>query len=253
MATWAELDAELALWRAAGERPTFWWRDDDAEKPTDALRRLIALTAKHKAPLHLAVIPQGIAPDLKLLLEAAPHVWNMQHGLAHKNHEPKPARASEIGQNRPLEASQADLATGWQMMHAAELPNILPIVVPPWSRIGEKLLPHLAEWGYTGLSAFDHTNKPSPDRRLGIVNGHIEPLRWRPDARFAGEAKTLAQCLNHLRERREGVTDKAEPTGLVTHHLQTPDEVWDFCDALAERLAHAGAQWTEIKTRLPAP
>ena len=71
MTTWADLEAELTLWREAGERPSFWWRDDDTEAPTDALRRLIDLTGKHGAPLHLAVIPAGISPDLAGFLAAA--------------------------------------------------------------------------------------------------------------------------------------------------------------------------------------
>lgn len=251
MATWAELDAELALWRAAGERPTFWWRDDDTQAPTDALRRLIALTAKVGAPLHLAVIPKGTDPELTPFLEAAPHVWCMQHGLVHKNHEPKGARASEIGQNRAIEASQEDLQTGWQLLQAAQLPNLVPILAPPWNRIGDKLIPHLADWGYRGLSCFGPRSTPVPKGPLQIFDGQVEPLRWRPDALFAGEEKTLAQCLDHLRDRRTGVVPKDAPTGLVTHHLQTPDAAWNFCDALAARLAHQGdAEWIALAPRL---
>ena len=82
MATWAELDTELALWQAQGEQPSFWWRDDDTEAPTQALARLIELSAKYDAPLHLAVIPADIHRDLADILRAAPHVWCLQHGFA---------------------------------------------------------------------------------------------------------------------------------------------------------------------------
>ncbi|KIN63486.1 hypothetical protein Z946_2358 [Sulfitobacter noctilucicola] len=250
MATWDDLEAELDLWHAAGEQPTFWWRDDDAEAPTDALGRLIALTGRHNAPLHLAVIPVAIDRGLAPMLKAAPHVWSTQHGFAHKNHEPKGMRASEVGVSRDLDLIHADLRTGWQRMQAAELPNLIPVIVPPWTRIGEQVLPHLNGWGYPVLSTFDRRPCPAPVAGLTHYNAHIEPLRWRPDARFAGEEKTLAQCVTHLRQRRtEG--DASEPTGLLTHHLQTPDEVWDFCDALVTRLNHKNrVRWITLNDEM---
>lgn len=241
MASWDDLETELSLWQAAGETPNFWWRDDDTEAPTPALDRLIALTAKYDAPLHLAVIPAGIDPALADYLRAAPHVWCMQHGFAHRNHEPKGERASEVGKSRDLALQEADLRAGWQRMEAADLPNRLPIMVPPWNRIGDQVVPHLRSWGYAALSGFDRPPGAYPDAPdLQHFDGHIEPLRWRPDAIFAGEEKTLAQCVAHLEARRTGKDRKDLPTGLVTHHLQTPPEVWDFCDALADRLAHGG-------------
>lgn len=236
MATWAELDAELAHWQAAGERATFWWRDDDAEAATDALIRLVDLTAKFAAPLHLAVIPAQINPDLPALMRSARHVWAMQHGFAHKNHEPKGLRASEVGVSRDLNLQKADLGEGWRRMQAAGLPNLLPVFVPPWNRIGDQVVPHLKDWGYHALSGFDQRAERRHASGLMHINGHVEPLRWRPDARFAGVEKTLEQCVVHLRARRTGVADRDEATGLVTHHLQTPDEVWGFCEEFADRI-----------------
>ncbi|MFK7836321.1 MAG: polysaccharide deacetylase family protein [Sulfitobacter sp.] len=254
MATWQDLDAELALWEAAGERPTFWWRDDDTEAPTDALRRLIDLTAKHHAPLHLAVIPAQIDPELAAMLKAAPHVWSMQHGFAHKNHEPKGARASEVGINRDLSLQKTDLREGWRRMQEAGLPRLLPVMVPPWNRIGAQVVPYLFDWGFIGLSGFEKRLHPNPSQGLQHINGHVEPLRWRPDARFAGVEKTLAQCVHHLQERRTGIAEQDEPTGLVTHHLQTPEDAWAFCDALADRLTHRGkAVWAPIEPLIRQP
>ena len=45
MTGWADLDAELDRWKAAGRAATLWWRDDDATRPTPALDRLLALQA----------------------------------------------------------------------------------------------------------------------------------------------------------------------------------------------------------------
>ena len=114
MASWADLDDELRLWRAAGEIPTFWWRDDDTEAPTADLERLIALAERFSAPLHLAVVPHAIDPGLAPRLGASPLVYALQHGFSHKNHEPKGARASEVGVNRDIALQEADLTLGWQ-------------------------------------------------------------------------------------------------------------------------------------------
>ena len=248
-ATWAELDTELDLWQAAGEVPTFWWRDDDCEAPSEPLDTLINLSAKHAAPLHLAIIPHAIDPGLAPRLRAAPHVWSLQHGFRHKNHEPKGARASEMGQHRDLAETEADLKEGWHRMVTADLPQLLPILVPPWTRIGDKVIPHLTSWGYQALSCFDRRPNPAPPGPLQFFHGIIEPLRWRPDALFAGTEKTLGMCVEHLRARRTGIAEKDEPTCLVTHHLQTPDTAWAFCDALCDRLA-GRAQWISLQSLL---
>ena len=251
MASWQDLETELDHWKAAGERPTFWWRDDDTEAPTDALDRLIDLSGRFAAPLHLAVIPADIDPGLAPRLRAAPHVYAMQHGFAHKNHEPKGLRASEIGVSRDLALQEADLREGWRRMLDADLPNLLPVMVPPWNRIGAQVVPHLPAWGYAALSGFDARTKRRNPAALQHFNGHVEPLRWRPDARFAGTAKTLAQCVTHLRQRRLGEVDRDEPTGLVTHHLQTPEDAWDFCEAFADRLAQGDrAEWIALEPLL---
>jgi len=251
MATWAALEAEIDLWHQAGEQPTFWWRDDDTTAPTDALRTLTVMTAQHGIPLHLAVIPHGIAPELKPFLDAAPHVLTLQHGLAHVNHEPKSMPASEIGQTRPLEATQTDLKNGWKRLADAALPNLLPVLTPPWNRVGDKVVPHLAQWGYHALSCFYARPRRVSVGGLRHINTHIDPLRWRPQSVFAGEGKTLAQCIEHLQARRTGLADKDEPTGLLTHHLQTPLKAWEFCDALAARLTFRDrVRWITLASHL---
>ncbi|UOA34300.1 hypothetical protein DSM110093_04135 (plasmid) [Sulfitobacter sp. DSM 110093] len=247
MATWAELDEELEKWASQGETPTFWWRDDDTEACTDDLDRLIALSERFDAPLHLAVIPVAIADDLADRLSMSPHVYSLQHGFAHKNHEPKGTRASEVGVMRDLTLIETDLREGWRRMQVARLPNILPVFVPPWNRIGEQVLPYLPQWGYTALSNFDARPHPEPVPGLQRFNGHIDPIRWKEGAKFAGEEKTLEQCVRHLRKRRLEDAYRDEPTGFVSHHLQTDEDTWSFTEALMSRLTQgAKTQWISL-------
>ena len=245
MANWSDIDEELREWRAAGEVPTFWWRDDDTEAPSDDLDRLIALAERFSAPLHLAVVPHKIDLQLAARLRASPSIFALQHGFAHKNHEPKGTRASEVGEVRDIALQEGDLTEGWRRMLAADLPNLLPVFVPPWNRIAEKTLHVLPRLGYRAVSNFDR--RPNPPIGLPHFNGHIDPIRWKEGAKFAGTEKTLEQCVRHLRQRRLGEADRDEPTGFVTHHLQTDEATWDFSAALMERLTQGGAtDWVAL-------
>lgn len=247
MATWAELDEELGKWSSQGETPTFWWRDDDTEACTDPLDRLISLSERFDAPLHLAVIPHAIDVKLAERLSASPQVYTLQHGYAHKNHEPKGTRASEVGKLRDLALIEKDLREGWRRMQMARLPNLLPVFVPPWNRIGEKVLPYLPVWGYAALSGFDARPHPEPVADLQHFNGHIDPIRWKEGAKFAGVEKTLEQCVRHLRKRRLEHAYRYEPTGFVSHHLQTDEDTWRFMEALMSRLTHnAATRWISL-------
>lgn len=238
MATWAELDAELALWQAAGEVPTFWWRDDDTEAPTQALDRLITLSETHDAPLHLAVVPHDIDPGLATRLAASAGVYALQHGFAHRNHEVKPLRASEVGVSRDVAETGTELREGWRRMQAAGLPRMLPVFVPPWNRIGDQITARLPEWGYRALSSFDVRPNPAPVPGLQHFNGHMDPIKWKGGARFTGTEKSLQAVVEHLEQRRTGGAERDEPTGFVTHHLQTDADTWDFMEAFMAHITH---------------
>lgn len=244
---WAALDHELSQWKQAGETPTFWWRDDDTEEPTAALDQLIGLSDRFGAPLHLAAVPKGVVPELALRLRAGKQVFVMQHGFAHINHEPKGKRASEIGETRDLEAQKDDLRAGWKLLVAAKLSNLLPVVVPPWNRIAPGTVQMLPLLGYGMLSAFDPRENAMTAEGLLRVNCHVDPVRWKEGAVFRGTDKTLQQVVSHLAARRTGQVDRQEPTGLLTHHLQTDAATWDFVEAFLDRLTGVGGgHWVTL-------
>lgn len=49
--TWEAFAAEIAAWRDAGLEVEFWWRDDDAGRPTPALDRLLRTASRNDVPL----------------------------------------------------------------------------------------------------------------------------------------------------------------------------------------------------------
>lgn len=253
MLTWTDLDRELDKWRACGQKPSFWWRDDDLTAPTAELDRLLGLAGKHSLPVHLAVIPSGIAPDLAERLDPASEAWVIQHGMAHVNHEPPTAGASEVGKARPVRRRLEDLRAGWRKLTAARLPRTLPAFAAPWNRIPGETVDLMPALGYRIVSTSHPRKRRFPAAGLQQVNIHLDPIRWKGGARFRGEAACLDMLVTHLRQRRKGEVDASEPTGLLTHHLQTDEATWNFVEALLDRLTRAKVgSWARLDDMIPA-
>ena len=242
MQGWGDLERELDRWHEAGERATFWWRDD-AEAPTAALDRKLALARRHSVPLHIAVVPARAGSAIAERCRGEPDLHVMQHGFAHRNHEPDAAPAAEFGRNRRIESQLDDLREGWRRLAAAGMPNLLPAFVPPWNRIAPATMNRLGGLGYRAISASRGRSNSAPVPGLARVDVQCDPIRWKSGARFRGTARTVSSLVEHLTARRLEELGKREPTGVSTHHLQADEEVWDFCDELAARLTRhpAGA------------
>ena len=230
MSSWAALEAELAAWKAAGLTPNLWWRDDDAQEVTPDLERLLALSETYAVPVHLSVIPEGLSADLAPRLRDAGHAYVLQHGLRHKNHEPKGSPASEVGNMRDLALQRGDLRQGWEILQDAQMPRLLDGFVPPWNRIGDATRRALPQWGYSFLSAYEGRGDDAEIEGLTQIDAHLDPIRWKYDRVFRGEDKMLAMLLEYLRDRQ--LNSPARPVGYVTHHLQTSTAIWAFTDKL---------------------
>lgn len=246
--SWAQLDSELQAWAAIHRTASFWWRDDDAIAPTPALDKLINLSSP--AGLLLAVIPAKLDTALVSVLAHAPHVHVAQHGYAHTNHAPRGQGqgAWELGLHRGIPAVMADIDAGRACLEEAFASTLLPVIVPPWNHISPELLEPLAARGYRGVSAFGPRATINRVQGLTVVNAHCDPIRWKSGPRFRGVTKTIRQLLEHLQARRIGEVDAAEPTGLLTHHLDLDAQGWEFCTRLANMIEqHAAAQWCSPK------
>lgn len=254
MADWSDLKRELDLWRDAGRVATFWWRDDDAVEATPALEPLLALSQRHGVPVHLAVVPAGITSGLVARVAEAPLVQVVQHGLAHRNHEPKGAGASEFGAHRDLALQIDDLRRGWRLLADAGFRHLLPVFVPPWNRICDPTLRQLPGLGYRALSAFE-----GPTTRIDLpdllqLHAMVDPIRWKKGHDFRGAEVMLDMIVAELADRRAGRSDPAAPTGLLTHHLQTGPAVWTFVNDLMTRLAdHGNARWISLSQLIGPP
>jgi predicted deacetylase len=248
---WAALRAELDRWGPGAA--TLWWRDDDAGGPDAAFDRLLAVADAHAAPIALAVVPAWLDESVAAAIRTGPAGLRVvQHGYAHRNHEP-PApdgtrgKPAELGAARPAAAALAELAAGWARLAELVPTRLRPVLVPPWNRIAAGIREALPAAGYRVLSTFGPRQTPAPHARLREINAHVDPIQWRAGKRFGGAAWTLDQLRHHLAARRAGHVDPAEPSGLLTHHRDLTPPGWACLDTLLGHLrAHPGASFPPL-------
>lgn len=236
VAAWKVLDDELAAWGETGRTVTLWWRDDDATAATPQLDRLLALAAETRVPVSLAAIPDAIAPSLADALDGRDNDASvLVHGFAHENNAGGGEKKCEFPVSRRAAVVSATLQRGRETLAAMFGPAALPVFVPPWNRLDDAWLPDLTACGYVGLSRFGPRGPASGALRQ--VNTHVDPILWHGGKGFIGLDAALDALTGHLRDRRTGACDSAEPTGLLTHHLVQDTETWDFVADLFARTA----------------
>lgn len=233
-ASWNDLEQELACWQAAGKTAEFWWRDDDAVRPTPQLEKLLALRRTHGVPVGLSVIPAAAQADLAARLSSEDGISILQHGWAHTDHSRHALSPSaEFGSERSREAILGDLARGRTVLDQIFGDAWLKVVVPPFNYIEPNAAAALPAAGYVGLSTHGFKRYRIPG--LAHFNVHIDPMDWSKGV-FVGEELSLGRAVAHLQAKREGLAASDEPTGVGTHHLNHDDRSWRFLEALFTRL-----------------
>ncbi len=223
---WTPLRAEFQLWRAAGLQLPFWWRDDDAVRPTPALTALAELSTRAGVPVHLAVVPQHATQELAVHL--APCFVPVVHGWAHQSHTPEGVKNAEFGQGRSRAAACQDLADAMTRMQDLFGARLAPMFVPPWNRIDADLLPELAALGYDAVSTYLPRKSALAAPGLQQINTHLDPVAWRGSRSLVAPEVLIERLTGLLCARRTGAADNTEPFGYLTHHLVHDVEIWEF-------------------------
>jgi hypothetical protein len=239
---WFDLIDELDLWADCGETATLWWRDDDAVRQSPRLERLLVFT--ERVPISLAVIPAIAEASLVDEVAGSPNVVVLQHGWRHANHA-APFGWSEYPPDRLEREVEAELADGRSRLAALFGAQALPVFVPPYHGFDDRFLPALAACQFVGLSRLGRRLAVQPFSGVAEANVHVSLFDWRI-RRFGGDTTTLASILTHLRARRRNEIDRAEPTGILTHHLVQDAASYEFLERLVLlSCAHPAARWLD--------
>jgi hypothetical protein len=242
-ASWTALEREFDAWAAASRVATLWWRDDDATRPGPALDRLLAL--RRDLPLAIAAIPAGAEARLARRLTGERGVDVIQHGYSHTNHAPPCAKKSELPGNHPLAATLRRLTHGRRRLAHLFGRRFAPVLAPPWNRIDRTIARSVGRAGLRAISGF---GAPRPAAGIMQINTHLDPIDWRGNRGFIGEAAALHILVSHLRQRRRGGGNPALPSGLLTHHRDNDAAVWRFLETLVDSTrGHPAARWISIR------
>ncbi|MBB3934104.1 polysaccharide deacetylase family protein [Aureimonas phyllosphaerae] len=231
---WLLLERRLAERQEAGSSLRAWWRDDDAARWGPQIARLLALAEASRFPVALATIPASLDEGLPRIFDAVSSpVTILQHGYRHGNEAREGERAVECGGRRESEEILADLRCGQRQLAEVFGDRFLPVMVPPWNRIEDRIARALPAMGYVGLSVFGCEGE---GRRSGmtVANAHLDVLRWKGGARFAGEARLLSDLHEWLDENGP---EAGAAFCLLTHHLDHDEETWRFIERLVPLLA----------------
>ena len=243
---WRAFAAELGRWRDAGRAVEFWWRDDDATRPTPALERLLVLAAEAQLPLALAAIPEGA--DRALFSMLGPEVDILQHGADHRNRARAGEKKSEFPESESSEAALARLARARSRLAGLAGTRSLAVLTPPWNRLSARLPPRLASCGFHGLSRYGARNAAQAAPGLAEVNTHVDIIGWKSGRGFVGEEVALIGASRHLEARRQGRADPDEPTGWLTHHACHDEAAWSFLARLFDVLrTEEGVRWRRAR------
>ncbi len=226
------LTNELEKWSDTGKVAEFWWRDDDAQKPTAQLERLLTISDRHQAAVSLATIPHGVQTSLAEVLSGSDLVSILQHGFSHRNYAPATERKMELGWHRPGEQILEQIQSGLSDLKALFGERLVPVLVPPWNRIDLRVVKRLEKAGLRGLSTLGPRKQSHADEGLKQVNVHVDIINWKQGRCFAGERNCMEQIVAHLSAKREGRADPDEPTGIMSHHLVHDAGSWAFLDEM---------------------
>ena len=222
----AILGPELARWKASGQTPLFWWRDDDARWPSSSLDRLLSLSNRFAAPITLAAVPDG---DIKALAKACRQARGAElaiHGFRHENRASAGLPSGEVHDDDRLADIVVEVSTALDVFRRAGLRPTL--FVPPWNNAHATLKKALSLQGL-GLSCYGQMR--DEDETPPRLDTHLDVMRWKPQPRFRGAWRFLQRMRRLLVERRlKQLWD--EPIGLLTHHLDHDEAAWLFLEAL---------------------
>ena len=240
MTGWIALSRELDNWQQQNRTVQLWWRDDDADRAGDAVRRMMQISQAFDVPVAIAVSPAIVSSSLAHLVEKEFRCAVLQHGYAHINHAPVDQKKCELGDHRQIDVVLEELSEGRTQMQKLFGEHFLPVMVPPWNRVSDTVLATLSDIGFTGISGYTPRSY-AVDHNLLRCNTHVD--------KFIGVSPAVQLLVAHLESKRLGQADADEASGLLTHHLRHDEASWEFIDRfLTFTTNHPAVEWVSART-----
>jgi hypothetical protein len=153
-------------------------------------------------------------------------------------------KKSEYPEGRPASLVAAEIGAGRARLKALFGARALPVLVPPWNRFAGEFVPLLVRNGITGLSTMVSSKGAALPPDLVVIDVHVDLVAWHEDRGFIGAGAALGSLVGHLRASRLGAADRAQPIGILTHHLVMDGATAAFLDRLIALVrGHAAARW----------
>jgi hypothetical protein len=150
----------------SGRGAVVFFRADDIALAGRQFADMLAVFARYRVPLSLAVVPAWMTSlrwkEIKHMAAGDSKLWCWhQHGWRHQNHEPS-GKKQEFGPARAAEDIRKDLDRGRRRLETILGNEFTPIFTPPWNRCDERTLAFLAESGYRAVSRFSENPPKAP-------------------------------------------------------------------------------------------
>lgn len=232
----ADMQTLMAVLQQRGDsaRPVrFWLRDDDAVEPGNQLDQLLTLTQAHSVPLTLALIPAFTGDALRQRMASATHASVAVHGWSHQNHASASEKKQELGPHRDLSRIVAELSRGFNHLSELYQAQFLPMLVPPWNRLADALVPELRAIGFRALSTFG--DQAHAD--IVMLNTQIDIIDWKGNRGGRSTHDLVAEIIAQLHTSPEHI-------GILSHHLVHDERAWEFLEQLfAATSQHPAVRW----------
>lgn len=243
--TWQQFIDELSNWKKTNTSPIFWIRDDDITEENENIFKLINLCISNDTPLYLAAIPKKI--DRKLISKTINYseCYILQHGFSHQNHAPKKHKKSEFHSSRELNVMCSEIKKGYEILVGCCREKLLPVFVPPWNRMTDRLFPCLLKSGLQGYSS-KNTSFKVPENLI-VRDAHLDIADWKNNCKFIGETTSINMLINQLQLIRTTQNTACTPICVLTHHKVMDKESFSFLNKLIITSKEFGAIWGSPK------
>jgi hypothetical protein len=250
---WLPVVQELNIWDDHGLCLDVWWRDDDASRPSKELDTLLEYCCTRDIPVTLAVIPTTATQSLAARTVVEPGISIVVHGLSHANRAAAEEPPSEFPDSLTDGAQRA--SAGLHLLQSLFGNSVLPVFAPPWNSCGPNTEVNLSSYGFRGISKYGLSTEQPVFKGVKRLNVHINPIDWgATPPNILPMDVVVAEIVKQLRDRREKRNWLSEPLGIMSHHADHNDEIWNFFHAFADVLANCnGVNFRSIEELISSP